>query len=162
MNIGIVTLTFPNRTNEEAAQIIADNGFTDIQLFFCQTDSKYWIYNGIADVSHIRGDETQRIIEPYQNRNLNVTALGVYTNPIEPDDSKWEANIDYFCEMMRIAQEMEIPVLITEGGHIHREGKEDLGATMSEASWQRIIQFAQRLTEPAEKMMLWSLLNHIF
>ena len=151
MNIGIVTLTFPNRTNEEAAQIIADNDFTHVQLFFSQTDSKYWIYNGRADVSHIRGDEVRRIIEPYQNRNLNVTALGVYTNPIEPDDSGWEANINYFCEMMRIAQEMGIPVLITEGGHIHREGKEDLGATMSEASWKRIIQFAQRLVEPAEK-----------
>ncbi|MFQ6041964.1 MAG: sugar phosphate isomerase/epimerase family protein, partial [Candidatus Poribacteria bacterium] len=151
MNIGIVTLTFPNRTNEEAAQIIADNDFTHVQLFFCQTDSKYWIYNGRADVSHIRGDEAQRIIEPYRKRNLDVTALGVYTNPIEPDDFEWEKNLNYFYEMMRIAHEMGIPVLITEGGHIHREGKEDLGATMSEASWQRIIKFAQRLIEPAQK-----------
>jgi sugar phosphate isomerase/epimerase len=151
MNIGIVTLTFPNRTNKEAAQIIADNGFTHVQLFFCQTDSNYWRYNGRADVTHIRGDEAQRIIEPYRNHNLNVTALGVYTNPIEPDDSEWEKNLNYFSEMMRIANEMDIPVLITEGGHIHREGKEDLGATMSEASWKRIIQFAQRLIEPAQK-----------
>lgn len=151
MNIGIVTLTFPNRTNEEAAQIIADSGFGYVQLFFCQTDSNYWRYNGRADVSHIRGDESQRIIEPYRRRNLDVTALAVYTNPIEPDDSEWEENLNYFSEMMRIANEMGIKVLITEGGHIHREGKEDLGATMSEVSWNRIIQFARRLIGKAEE-----------
>lgn len=61
MDIGIVTLTFPSRTNEEAAQIIADNGFTYIQLFFVQTDSEYWKYKGRADVSHIRGEESRMI-----------------------------------------------------------------------------------------------------
>ncbi len=151
MNIGIVTLTFPNRTNEEAAQIIADSGFEYLQLFFCQTDSNYWRYNGRADVSHIRGSECQRIIEPYRQRNLEVTALGVYTNPIEPDDVEWEENLNYFYEMMRIASEMGIKVLITEGGHVHREGREDLGATMSEDSWNRIIQFARRLIGKAEE-----------
>lgn len=151
MNIGIVTLTFPNRTNEEAAQIIADNSLTHVQLFFTQTDSNYWRYNSRADVSHITGIESQRIIEPYRKHNLEVTALGVYANPIEPDDSEWEAHLDYFYEMMRIAHEMGIKVLITEGGHIHREGREDVGATMSEASWNRIIQFAQRLVGKAEE-----------
>ena len=151
MDIGIVTLTFPNRTNEEAARIIADSDFTHIQLFFVQTDSKYWKYNSRADVSHIKGEESQRIIEPYQKHGLEVTALAVYANPIEPDDSEWEENLKYFYEMMRIANEMGIKVLITEGGHIHNEGGEDLGATMSEASWYRIIQFAERLADKAEK-----------
>ncbi len=151
MDIGIVTLTFPNRSNEEAAQIIVDSGFTHIQLFFVQTDSKYWIYNGRADVSHIRGKESQRIIEPYRKRGLEVTALAVYTNPIEPDDSAWEENLNYFYEMMRIASEMGIKVVITEGGHIRTDGKEDLGATMSEASWDRIIQFGKKLADKAEK-----------
>ena len=151
MKLGIVTLTFPNRTNEEAAQIIADNGFEHAQLFFCQTDSKYWRYNGRADVSHIKGSESQRIIEPYRIHNIEVTALAVYTNPIEPGDVEWEENLNYFYEMMRIASEMEVKVLITEGGHVHREGKEDLGATMSEASWNRIIQFAKRLIGKAEE-----------
>ncbi len=151
MDIGIVTLTFPNYTNEKAAQVIAESGFTHIQLFFAQTDSKYWIYNGRADVSHIRGEESRRIVEPYLKRGLEVTALAVYTNPIEPDDSAWEENLKYFCEMMRIASEMNIKTVITEGGHIRTDGKEDLGATMSEASWHRIIQFAERLAEKAEE-----------
>ena len=151
MDIGIVTLTFPNQSNEQAAQIIVESGFTHIQLFFAQTDSKYWIYNSRADVSHIRGAESRRIVEPYRKRGLEVTALAVYTNPIEPDEALWEENLKYFYEMMRIANEMGIDVLITEGGHVHEGGKEDLGATMSEASWHRIIQFAERLADKAEK-----------
>lgn len=151
MDIGIVTLTFPNDSNERAAQIIAESGFTHIQLFFVQTDSKYWVYNSRADVSHIRSEESQRIIEPYRKNGLEATALAVYTNPIEPDDSIWEENLQYFYEMMRIASEMGIKVVITEGGHIRKDGKEDLGATMSEASWHRIIQFAERLTDKAEE-----------
>ncbi len=151
MDIGIVTLTFPNYSNERAAQVIAESGFTHIQLFFVQTDSKYWTYNGRADVSHIKGKESQRIIEPYRQRGLEVTALAVYTNPIEPDDLAWEANLNYFYQMMRIASEMGIKVVITEGGHIHKDGREDTGATMSEASWHRIIQFAERLVDKAEK-----------
>ena len=151
MDIGIVTLTFPNSSNEQAAQIIAESGFTHVQLFFVQTDSKYWTYNGRADVSHIKGAESQRIIGPYRDYNLEVGALAVYTNPIEPDDSIWEENLKYFYEMMRIAREMGIDTLITEGGHVHTDGKEDLGATMSEASWNRIIQFARRLADRAEE-----------
>jgi len=151
VDIGIVTLTFPNYTNEKAAQVIAENGFTHIQLFFVQTDSKYWKYNGWADVSHIKGAESQRIIKPYRDQGLEVTALAVYTNPIEPDDSLWERNLNYFYEMMRIANEMGIKTVITEGGHIRSAGKEDLGATMSEASWRRIIDFAKRLADRAEK-----------
>ena len=151
MDIGIVTLTFPNYTNEKTAQVIAESGFTHIQLFFVQTDSKYWVYNSRADVSHIRGEESQRIIEPYRKRGLEVRTLAVYTNPIEPDDSLWEENLKYFYEMMRIANEMGIKNVITEGGHIHRDGKEDLGATMSEASWHRIIQFAEKLAVKAEE-----------
>ena len=106
MDIGIVTLTFPNYTNEKAAQVIAESGFTHIQLFFVQTDSKYWKYNGWADIAHIKGAESQRIIKPYRDRGLEVSALAVYTNPIEPDDSLWERNLNYFYEMMRIGNEM--------------------------------------------------------
>jgi len=151
MNIGIVTLTFPKRTSEEAARIIAENGFRHVQLFFCHPDIDRWQYNGRPDVSHIKGAEAQRIIEPFRRRDIEVTALGVYTNPIEPDDAGWEANLAYFYEMMRIAQEMGIKVVITEGGHVRRDGGEDLGATMSEASWERIIRFARRLAPRAEE-----------
>lgn len=151
MKIGIVTLTFQNRTTEEAAQRIADNGFEHVQLFLCHTDANHWRYNGRADVSRVKGGEAQRIIESYRKRDIEVTALGVYTNPIEPDIQEWERNLDYFGEMMRIAREMGIKVLITEGGHIHRNGKEDLGATMSEAAWDRIVQFARRLVEKADE-----------
>lgn len=150
MKMGIVTLTFPCRTNEEAAALIADNGFEAVQLFFSQTDSSGWRYNSRMDVSHIHGDESRRIVEPYRRRGLDVTALAVYTNPIEPDEAEWEANIAYFHDMMRIAQEMGISVLITEGGHIRATGGEDLGATMSEASWHRIIAFGRRLVPEAE------------
>ena len=51
MDVGVVTRSFGNLSNEETARLLADNGFKWTELCFSQTDSNYWRYNGRSDLS---------------------------------------------------------------------------------------------------------------
>lgn len=61
MKIGLATTGFISSTNDEMAQLAAEAGVHCVQLFFTQTDSAYWKYNGRADVSAITGPEARRM-----------------------------------------------------------------------------------------------------
>ena len=115
MKVGIVTRSFPEMTNEQAAAFMAQTGFETTELCLSQTDSKYWVYNGISDISadggpccHDRGHLPLAGIE--------VCSLGVFTNLIETDEAKRAANLAYFERHMQYASEARIPVVATECG----------------------------------------------
>ncbi len=46
MDVGVVTRSFPQLTNEETAKILSQKCFKWTELCFFSTDSKYWVYNG--------------------------------------------------------------------------------------------------------------------
>jgi len=102
------------------------------------------------DVSAIAGAEAQRIANAYRSRGLEITALGVYGNPIEPDPSELERNIDYFIDMMRIAREIDIPFLATEPGSVIQPGKgKELNQSLSDEAYVRLVESTHRIAEAA-------------
>ena len=103
MKIGVTTRSFPELTNIQTADFLSENGFTSIELCFSQTDSAFWVYNGRTDLSEMTDDRSREIVETYRNRGIEVVALGVCTNLIEPDDAQRAENLAYYDRMMRIA-----------------------------------------------------------
>jgi len=152
MKIGLATTGFNTLTNDEMAQLAADAGVDCVQLFFTQTDSQYWKYNRRADVSSVAGAEAKRIADAYRTRGLEITSLGVYTSLIEPDPGELSQNIDYFADMMRVANEMDVPMLATECGAVIKPGLgKDLNESMSENAYITLKGAAARLVELAER-----------
>ncbi len=152
MRIGLATTGFNTLTNDEMAQLAANAGVDCVQLFFTQTDSNYWKYNQRADVSHVAGEEAKRIANAYRARGLEITSLGVYTSLIEPDPEELNQNIAYFADMMRVANEMDVPMLATECGAVIKPGVgKDLTAGMSDDAYARLMQSTTRLAELADR-----------
>ncbi|MFD1675276.1 sugar phosphate isomerase/epimerase family protein [Alicyclobacillus fodiniaquatilis] len=149
MNIGVVTRSFPELTNEEAAELIASEGFQSIELCLSQKDSNYWVYNGRSDLSTFTDEQSKRIVDLYRARGLEVPALGVFTNLLELDDDGWQANLDYFERMMQIAAVNEIPFVSTECGFI--PGQRGIHVDAYESRFDRLKQALIWLTERAEK-----------
>ena len=152
MRIGLATTGFGTLTNDEMAQLAADAGVDCVQLFFTQTDSKYWKYNGRADVSGVAGAEAKRIANAYRSRGVEITSLGVYTSLIEPDPDELAKNIDYFADMMRIANEMDIHMLATECGAVIKPGVgKDLNESLRDEAYAVLIDSTAKLVELAAK-----------
>lgn len=152
IRLGVATNGFNNLTNDEMAQLAADAKLQCVQLFFTQKDSNYWRYNTPVDVSAVTEAECHRIATAYRSRGLEIQALGVYANLIEPDEAAREKNFQYFADMMRIAKSMNVSMLLSECGSIIVPGKgRDLSASLDERAWPRLVDMVRRLIPLAEQ-----------
>lgn len=153
MKVGVVTRSFPQLTNAQAAELVASNGFASVELCLSQTDSKYWSYNGRTDLSDLSDERSKMIVREYTSRGLQVPVLGVFTNLLEPDDSEWKANMQFFERLMQIAALNEIPFVATECGFI--PGQRGVNLDRYESAFERLKQAFEWLARKAEQYGLY-------
>lgn len=118
IKLGVVTRSFPELDNSQTAALLAEEGFSVTELCFSQTDSNYWVYNGRSDLSDMTDKRSRNIVETYRSVGIEVTALGVFTNLLEPDEKERQANLDYFERMIQIASINGVRTVSTECGFI--------------------------------------------
>lgn len=118
LNLGITTRSFGGMTNAAAAKAMHDIGFTCTELCLVQDDSKFWVYNGTSDMTEMTDSRFAEIVATYRESGIDVSALGVFTNLIEPDDEIREKNFAYYRRHMELAAKNGIPFLPSECGFI--------------------------------------------
>jgi len=148
MQVGIVTRSFPDMTNEEAAAFMARTGFTVTELCLSQTDSTSSAYNGPSDISDLTPERVSDIADIYRRQGITVHALGVFTNLIEPDDDRREEILSYFERHMQYAQAAGIPVVSTECGF--DPASRGVRADLYEARFNRLLDSLRWLCDKAE------------
>ena len=116
MDIGVVSRSFPGYSNEATADFMAERGFRSTELCLTATDSDYWRYNGVSDLSGLTGTRFREICGIYRSREIDIAAVGVFTNLIEPDDGLRDRNLEYYKAHIRWAGENGIPFASTECG----------------------------------------------
>ncbi|MDB5085837.1 MAG: xylose isomerase-like barrel protein [Bacilli bacterium] len=149
MDVGVVTRSFPNLSNEETANLLAENGFKWTELCFSQTDSKFWVYNGVSDLNDLTDLRSQKIIENYRGHGITVTAIGVFTNLLETDEEQRRKNLSYFERLMQIASYNGVPYVSTECGFI--PGQRGVQDSTYETTFTRLVDNFKILAELAEK-----------
>lgn len=148
MQIGIVTRSFPEMNNRQAAAFMAEKGFTTTELCLSQTDSKYWVYNGTSDISGLTGARVREIADIYRGQGIVVHALGVFTNLIEPDPDIRQHNLAYFERHMQLACTAGIPVVSTECGF--DPASRGIRADLYESRYDLLLDSLRRLCQKAE------------
>lgn len=118
LNLGITTRSFRGLTNAETAKRMHDIGYRCTELCFSQTDSPYWVYNGLTDLSQMSDDRFAEIVATYREQGIEVSALGVFTNLLEPDDGLRKEYLDNYRRFMELAAKNGIPYLPTECGFV--------------------------------------------
>lgn len=149
MDLGVVTRSFPESTNLETAELLKTNGFRWTELCFSQTDSRYWAYNGRSDLSDMTNERSRSIVDVYRAHGIDIPALGVFTNLIEPDDAELEKNLLYFQRMIEIAAHNGIPYVSTECGFI--PGQRGINADLYEERFQRLVDSMSWLVKRADE-----------
>lgn len=149
MKIGIVTRSFSEMSNAQAAAFMARLGFETTELCLSQTDSKYWNYNGTSDLSDLSEQRMKEIADTYRAAGIEVSALGVFTNLIEPDDEKLAANLAYFERHMQYAACAAIPVVATECGF--DPASRGVRADLYEARYSRLVDSLGKLCAMADR-----------
>jgi sugar phosphate isomerase/epimerase len=151
LKIGISTLGFPNHTNESLAKELAEAGIDTVQLFFNQTDSRYWNYNGRSDVSEMTAKRSEAIGNAYRSAGLSIHSIGVYTNLIHPEADEVKANLAYFEAMLKIGNDMGVHVFVTEAGHFQGGTDPNTPLHFQDDVWPRMVATFQDLSGMAER-----------
>lgn len=149
MDVGIVTRSFPDMTTEEAANFIQEKGFKWVELCFSQRDCNYWKYNSRSDLDGLTPERVKEIAGVYRKKGIEITALGVFTNLLEPDEEERRKNLEYFVKFMDFAADNEIKYVSTECGFI--PGKRGINADTYEKDFQLLHRSMAFLIGEAEK-----------
>ncbi|MDD5603123.1 MAG: sugar phosphate isomerase/epimerase [Eubacteriales bacterium] len=123
LKLGVVTRSFAGKSDEEIAQMMADNNLMYTELCFTSKEFKYWVYNGRSDISGVTDEMAAKVVKTYRDKGISITALGVFTNLIEPDANERSENIRYFKRHIDMASFNGIPYVSTECGFTpHQRG----------------------------------------
>lgn len=149
MEIGVVSRSFPDLTNEETALLMEKNNIKWTELCLTAKDSNYWVYNGRSDMSAFTNEESIRVVETYRRHGVIITALGVFTNLLELDENILELNFQYFERYMELASLNNIPYVSTEIGF--DPVKRGILSDTYESAFDRLVKNYKRLAIIAEK-----------
>ncbi|MFA5191252.1 MAG: sugar phosphate isomerase/epimerase family protein [Verrucomicrobiia bacterium] len=152
LTIGIATFGFRDYTNRQLAEELAREGIRVVQLFLSQSDSRYWKFNGRADMSDMTPQRSAAIAETYRSAGISIHSIGVYTNLIHPDEAERKANLAYFEAMMGIGEAMGVRTFITEVGSYHPDKPEPrLPYHFQEDVWKMMVATGKELAAMAER-----------
>lgn len=149
MKIGVVSRSLGNMTQAEAAVFMRENGFVSTELCMNSPDAPIWKYNGISDIGSISKERFHEIVEGYRSNGVEVVALGVFTNLIEPDEEKRRQNLDCFKLHIEYAAAEGIPYVSTECGF--DPASRGVRADLYEQRFDTLKQSLSELLEHCEK-----------
>jgi len=151
MKYGAVSRSYMDMTVAEAADFMAVNGYNCTELCMTHPDFGGWAYNGLSaiDENGITKELVKEKADVMRSRGIEITAFGVFTNLLDPDDGYRNECIKMFVRLMDYAEHANIQNLSTELGF--RPGKRGITTDVYESDFQRLVESFIILGKEAEK-----------
>lgn len=108
MQVGIFTGYFPY-TLEETAMRIRGLNFNTVQLDVTFKDMQ-------VNSGELTSDKCKKIRDVFRDHDLPVSCISGYTNLVHPDPEKRKTNLSRLKEIIRFANELGSPYVISESG----------------------------------------------
>jgi sugar phosphate isomerase/epimerase len=108
IQVGIFTGYFPYSLEETAQKIRALN-FNTVQLDVSFKDMD-------LSTDQINSEKCKKIRDTFRNYNLPVSCVSGYTNLVNPEPVKRKKNLDHLKQIIRYANELGSPYVISESG----------------------------------------------
>lgn len=144
MKLGLFTSAFPDMDLEAVADWAAGNGYEALEIAVwpkAKAERRY------AGVSHIDVDGLDKakaidIRRMLGSRGLEISSLGYYPNPLDPDRAAADASIAHIEKVIDAAALLEVPVVGTfVGKDWSKPAKANLEAFA--ATWPPIVRYAK-------------------
>ena len=116
MRLGFLTAPFPGAPLEEVADWAAANGFQMLEVCCWPSgEGAARRYGGIChiDVDGLSDARAKEIVDDLAERGIEISGLGYYPNPLDPDPGTREAALDHIKKVITAASKMGVPVVTT-------------------------------------------------
>ncbi len=143
IQVGIFTGYFPYAL-EETAKRIRDIGFNTVQLDVSFKDMD-------LSTDRITKEKCNTIRDTFRRHNLPISCISGYTNLVHPEPAKRTKNLNHLKQIIRHAQELGSPYVISETGTFdqdsdwvhHPKNKTEEGYQECRGVIQEIVDFSR-------------------
>jgi len=138
MRYGIVSRSYGDMTVREASAYMAANGCNCTELCMAHPDFGGWAYNGVSklDENGITKESVKEKAGILRDHGIEVTAFGVFTNLLTPDDAFRAECIHSYIRCMDFCAHAGIKSLSTELG-CHKDWR-GITTAVYESDFQRL------------------------
>ena len=144
MKLGFVSAILPELSLDEVLEFAAAEGFDCVEVMCWPAGKAERKFAGIThiDVTDFSPDRAAEIDALVQKYGVEISALGYYPNPLDPDESVSESVVEHLKKVIAAA---ELLGLNTVNTFIGRDWKQSVEANWPRflKVWEPIIRFAE-------------------
>ena len=116
MKLGLLTAPFPDTPLLQVADWAASIGLEALEVACWPRSSgatRRYAGTSHIDVANLSPSEAQELVAALADRNITVSGLGYYPNPLHPDPAHRDTVIDHLRKVIVAAGRMGVPVVNT-------------------------------------------------
>ncbi|MFY0652034.1 MAG: sugar phosphate isomerase/epimerase [Cyclobacteriaceae bacterium] len=115
LDLGFVSAILPDNTFEEVVDFASKNEFKCLEIMCWPKGKAERRYAGVThiDVVNLGGNEIENIKSYIASKNIYISGLGYYPNPLDPDSEKAQVYVDHILKNIEAAKELDIGVVNT-------------------------------------------------
>lgn len=144
MKLGIVSAIFDQSDFTEMIDIVAANGLECVEVACWPQGKAARRYAGVShiDVANLDDKKAQEILDYAGSKNVEISSLAYYPNPLDEDLEKRQAAIDHLYKLIDASKLIGVNMVTTFIGRMqHKTVTENLNEM--EKVWQPILQYAE-------------------
>jgi sugar phosphate isomerase/epimerase len=145
MQLGFVSAILADLGLDDVLAFAADEGFACVELMCWPPGGAERRYAGVThvDVGRLTPDEAGRIRDLARTRDVALSALGYYPNPLDPDPEHRRAVVDHLKKVITAAPLLGVRLVTT---FIGRDPSHSLEASwpMVGAVWPDVVRHAEQ------------------
>jgi len=144
LKLGIQSAILGDLSYDEVITFASENGFSCVEMMCWPMGLANRRYAGVThiDVSNLDDNEINRIKNSLREKNVTISGLGYYPNPLDPDKEKSDIYIDHIKKVIDAAARLEIGIMNTFIGADPAKHDDDNFEKFREV-WPPIIRYAE-------------------
>ena len=144
MKLGIVSAIFDQSSFEEMIDIVADTGLECVEVACWPKGKAERRYAGVShiDTKNLTEEKAQEILAYCEKKNVEISALAYYPNPLDEDLEKRQEAIDHLYTLIDAAKLLDVKLVTTFLG---RMPSKSVSENLKEVAkvWPPIIKYAE-------------------
>jgi sugar phosphate isomerase/epimerase len=144
MQLGFVSAIVPDLSLEQVADLAAAEGFECVELMCWPTGKAERRYAGVThvDVAGLTPDAARRVRDAMAKRNVAISGLGYYPNPLSADRAESERAVKHLRQVIAAAALLEVGVVNTFIGRDPRKSVDENWPRFLEV-WPSLVRWAE-------------------
>ena len=145
MKLGFVSAILGELNYEEVISYASENSFSCVELACWPKGKANRRYAGIThiDIDALSEEKIKHIVDYAQKKAVEISGLGYYPNPLDPDPEKQEIYIHHIKKLIEAASKFGIPLVNTFIGRDKNKNIDD-NFKLFKKIWEPIVKYAEQ------------------